>query len=484
MNYEESRVYLDEISRYGSVLGLENMKELLDRLGNPQKDLKFIHISGTNGKGSCLAYLSTILSGAGYKTGRYISPTLDTYRERIQVDGEYINKDSLASHVTAIAKATEDMKKDNAGTPTLFEVETVLAFLYFKEKNCDIVVLETGLGGRLDATNIIDTSILEVIMPISLDHQGFLGDTIEEIAEQKAGIIKNNTKVISAIQPKEAAEVIEKNCKEKNCTLTIANPDEITIKSQSIKKQVFDYKMYNNIAISLPGSYQPQNAIVAIEAIEALRELGYSKSQSIKKQVFDYKMYNNIAISLPGSYQPQNAIVAIEAIEALRELGYSLSQEDILKGFEATVWKGRFTVLSEDNPVVIMDGAHNVAGAKELMKSLELYFNDKKYIYVFGVFSDKEYEEIINITAKRAEHIITVQTPNNPRALPAEDLKDAVKKVNNSCEASKNIEDAVKKAIKMTREDKERILVIFGSLSFLGEAEQAFYNEERRLCFG
>ncbi len=437
MNYEESRVYLDEISRYGSVLGLENMKELLDRLGNPQKDLKFIHISGTNGKGSCLAYLSTILSGAGYKTGRYISPTLDTYRERIQVDGEYINKDSLASHVTAIAKATEDMKKDNAGTPTLFEVETVLAFLYFKEKNCDIVVLETGLGGRLDATNIIDTSILEVIMPISLDHQGFLGDTIEEIAEQKAGIIKNNTKVISAIQPKEAAEVIEKNCKEKNCTLTIANPDEITI-----------------------------------------------KSQSIKKQVFDYKMYNNIAISLPGSYQPQNAIVAIEAIEALRELGYSLSQEDILKGFEATVWKGRFTVLSEDNPVVIMDGAHNVAGAKELMKSLELYFNDKKYIYVFGVFSDKEYEEIINITAKRAEHIITVQTPNNPRALPAEDLKDAVKKVNNSCEASKNIEDAVKKAIKMTREDKERILVIFGSLSFLGEAEQAFYNEERRLCFG
>ena len=437
MNYEESRVYLDEISRYGSVLGLENMKELLDRLGNPQKDLKFIHISGTNGKGPCLAYLSTILSGAGYKTGRYISPTLDTYRERIQVDGEYINKDSLASHVTAIAKATEDMKKDNAGTPTLFEVETVLAFLYFKEKNCDIVVLETGLGGRLDATNIIDTSILEVIMPISLDHQGFLGDTIEEIAEQKAGIIKNNTKVISAIQPKEAAEVIEKNCKEKNCTLTIANPDEITI-----------------------------------------------KSQSIKKQVFDYKMYNNIAISLPGSYQPQNAIVAIEAIEALRELGYSLSQEDILKGFEATVWKGRFTVLSEDNPVVIMDGAHNVAGAKELMKSLELYFNDKKYIYVFGVFSDKEYEEIINITAKRAEHIITVQTPNNPRALPAEDLKDAVKKVNNSCEASKNIEDAVKKAIKMTREDKERILVIFGSLSFLGEAEQAFYNEERRLCFG
>ena len=155
MNYKEARVYLEQVSRYGSVLGLDNMRELLGRLGNPQNDLKFIHISGTNGKGSVLAYLSTILSGAGYRTGRYLSPTLFSYREKIQVDGEKINKESLAAHVTAIAEATRDMQEKNAGTPTIFEVETVLAFLYFKEKKCDIVVLETGMGGREDATNLI-----------------------------------------------------------------------------------------------------------------------------------------------------------------------------------------------------------------------------------------------------------------------------------------------------------------------------------------
>ena len=197
MNYKEARVYLEQVSRYGSVLGLDNMRELLGRLGNPQNDLKFIHISGTNGKGSVLAYLSTILSGAGYRTGRYLSPTLFSYREKIQVDGEKINKESLAAHVTAIAEATRDMQEKNAGTPTIFEVETVLAFLYFKEKKCDIVVLETGMGGLLDATNIIETTVLEVLASISMDHMEFLGDTLGKIAEQKAGIIKPHTSVVS-----------------------------------------------------------------------------------------------------------------------------------------------------------------------------------------------------------------------------------------------------------------------------------------------
>ena len=200
MNYTEARVYLDEISKYGSVLGLESMKELLDRLGNPQDDLKFIHISGTNGKGSVLAYLSTVLSGAGYRTGRYISPTLFSYRERIQVDQEYIEKDALARHVTKIAAAVEDMKTAGLAGPTAFEIETALAFLYFKEKHCDIVTLETGLGGLLDATNVIRTPVIEVIASISMDHMDCLGDTLEKIAQQKAGIIKPNTLVVSAAQ--------------------------------------------------------------------------------------------------------------------------------------------------------------------------------------------------------------------------------------------------------------------------------------------
>ena len=168
---------MDEVSKYGSVLGLESMRELLHRLGDPQNELKFIHISGTNGKGSVLAYLSTILSGAGYRTGRYISPTLFSYRERIQVDGEYIEKESLACHVTAIAAAAEDMQKAGLPSPTVFEIETALAFLYFKEKRCDIVTLEVGCGGLLDATNVITTTLMEVIASISMDHTDLLGDT-------------------------------------------------------------------------------------------------------------------------------------------------------------------------------------------------------------------------------------------------------------------------------------------------------------------
>ena len=338
MNYTEARVYLDEISKYGSVLGLESMKELLDRLGNPQDDLKFIHISGTNGKGSVLAYLSTVLSGAGYRTGRYISPTLFSYRERIQVDQEYIEKDALARHVTKIAAAVEDMKTAGLAGPTAFEIETALAFLYFKEKHCDIVTLETGLGGLLDATNVIRTPVIEVIASISMDHMDCLGDTLEKIAQQKAGIIKPNTLVVSAAQQPEAGKVIADTCKEKSCSLRTVDPTQ-------------------------------------------LRDIRYGYDL----QSFSYKAWVNVQIRLAGSYQIQNAALALEAVEALREAGYQLSDEQVRAGMLNTVWRGRFTLLRRD-PVVIIDGAHNPGAAQELKQSLELYFPGKKLHYIMGMF--------------------------------------------------------------------------------------------------
>lgn len=423
MNYTEARVYLDETSKYGSVLGLENMKELLDRLGNPQDDLKFIHISGTNGKGSVLAYLSTILSGAEYCTGRYISPTLFSYRERIQVDEKEIEKESLAFHVTAIAEAVKDMEEKNAGTPTLFEVETALAFLYFKEKKCDIVVLETGLGGALDATNVIKTTCLEVIASISMDHMEFLGDTLEKIAEQKAGIIKPHTKVVSAAQKPEAAQVIQRVCQENACTC-----------------QTVDESLLTDVCCS------------------------------IKHQTFSYKNWKQIQITLAGSYQILNAALALEAVDALRSLGFSLSDEQVYEGLSKAQWKGRFTLLQE-KPAVIIDGAHNPGAAKELQKSLKLYFQGRKLHYIMGVFKDKDYRSVIELTVPLAEDIITVETPGNPRALPAEALKEAVAEVNPAVEAAASIEEAVKKSLK--KADPEDAIIIFGSLSFLGEAEKA-----------
>lgn len=423
MNYKEARVYLDEVSKYGSVLGLESMRELLRRLGDPQNELKFIHISGTNGKGSVLAYLSTILSGAGYRTGRYISPTLFSYRERIQVDGEYIEKESLACHVTAIAAAAEDMQKAGLPSPTVFEIETALAFLYFKEKRCDIVTLEVGCGGLLDATNVITTTLMEVIASISMDHTDLLGDTLAKIAAQKAGIIKPDTMVVSAQQKSEAAQVIEDTCKEQHCTL-----------------QMVDESKISNVHYGAEG------------------------------QTFSYKTWENVAISLAGSYQIKNAALALEGVEALRKLGYALSDQQVREGLLHTVWRGRFTTLRRD-PTVIIDGAHNPAAALELKESLERYFPGKTLYFVMGMFKDKDYAQVIDLTAPLARHIITVETPSNPRALPARELAEAVGKVNPSVEWADSVAHGVEKALAMA--GKEDAVIVFGSLSFLGEAADA-----------
>ena len=251
MNYEEARVYLEEASKYGSVLGLDNMRHLLEHLGNPQDSLKFIHISGTNGKGSVLAYLSTILTAAGYRVGRYISPTLFSYRERIQVNEERIEKEALARHVSAIAEAIKDMEEKNLGNPTPFEIETALSFLYFQEKNCDLVVLETGLGGALDATNVIKTTVMEIITPISMDHMAFLGDTLEKIAVQKAGIIKPHTAVVCGPQEAEARSVLEETARKQEASLEFLDMGEVKEIQYGYEKQSFTWRDFEDVEIPL-----------------------------------------------------------------------------------------------------------------------------------------------------------------------------------------------------------------------------------------
>lgn len=422
MNYKEARVYLDEVSKYGSVLGLDNMRELLERLGNPQDDLKFIHISGTNGKGSALSYMSTILSGAGLRTGRYISPTLYAYRERIQVDGEMIDRESLAALVTVVKEAVDAMEAEKKGSPTVFEVETALSFLYFKEKKCDIVVLETGLGGTLDATNVVKTTVMEMISSIGMDHMEFLGGTLQEIAENKAGIIKPRTWVVSAEQDPQAAAVIRRVCREKECRLSVVDPD-------------------------------------------AFQDVHYGYD----RQTFSYKDWKDVEITLAGTYQVTNAALALEAVEALRNLGYSLTEEQVRKGMKEAFWRGRFSVIHK-NPVVVIDGAHNPAAAKVLKDSLETYFQGKDLHFIIGVFADKDYQSVISMTAPLAKHIITIQTPDNQRALPAEQLRDAVAKVNPSVEAAGSIREAVRKS--MENAQKDDVIVAFGSLSFLGELDR------------
>lgn len=430
MNYQEARLYLDELSKYGSVLGLESMRELLKRLGDPQKDLRFVHIAGTNGKGSVLAYLSTVLTQAGYRTGRYLSPHLCSVRERFQVDGQMISRENFVRHLTAVAEAAEEMAASGVGRPTYFEVGTAVAMLHFRETNCDIVVLETGLGGSLDATNVVDTSVLEIITSISRDHMEVLGDTLEKIAGEKAGIIKPHTMVVSARQEPEAARVLEKVCRARQCTLDTVELDQV-----------------------LP------------------------LSRGLEEQRFTYKEWEQVRIGLTGTYQLKNAALALESILALRKLGFAISDRQVYEGMRRTVWRGRFTPIARE-PTVILDGAHNEGGARELRDSLQLYFGGKKLYYIFGILKDKAYEKVIDLTAPLASRIITVEPPDNPRAMPAQDLKAAVAAVNPAVEAAGSLRDAVHRAYGLV--GQEDVIVIFGSLSFLSDAEQCVLEEVAR----
>ena len=424
MNYQECRAYIDDSAKYGSVLGLDNMREMLDRLGNPQDAVPYVHVAGTNGKGSVIAYLYTTLTRAGYKVGRYISPTLYSYRERLEIAGEKISQEDFAKYVTEISRSIDQMTAVGMNHPTPFEIETAAAFLYFREENCDLVLLETGMGGNLDATNIVKNTKLAVLVSISMDHMSFLGNTLGEIAKNKAGIIKPGTLVVSAKQEPEAEEVVKKVSEEKHATLSIVNPEEI--------KDV---------------------------------HYGY------ETQRFSYKNWKDIEISLAGTYQIKNAALALEAVEALRSLGYQLSEETVRKGMKEATWRGRFSVIHKD-PVVVIDGAHNPAAATVLKESLETYFKGKNLYYIFGVFADKDYEKVIELTAPLAKQIVTVQTPNNPRALPAEELKKAVEKVNPNVKAAKSVAEAVEEVKAMTTKDD--VVIVFGSLSFLSLADEAW----------
>ena len=419
MTYEEARAFIAETATYGYRLGLDSIREMLRRLGNPQDDLKFIHIAGTNGKGSVLAYTSTVLKEAGYKVGRYISPTIFSYRERIQVNEQYISRDDLARLTQRIYEAGQEMVADGFLHPTCFEVETVLAFLYFQEQKCDLVVLETGMGGLTDATNVVSTTLISVLVSISMDHMGYLGDTLAEIAAMKAGIIKPRTAVVSARQKPEAAEVIARTCR-----------------CQGSSYYEVDLDAVSNVTY------------------------GY------ERQIFTYKQYKDLVIGLAGAYQIENASLAVEVLDTLQTLGYPITEEAMRRGLAGTVWNGRFTVVDRD-PLFILDGAHNRDAADRLRETLELYFREKRKIFIMGVLADKEYEYIVSQLTPLAAQIFTIMTPDNPRALPAEDLAKTVSGYNPNVQAAGGLREAVVMA--RAAANAEDVVVAFGSLSHLGE---------------
>lgn len=467
MTYEEARKFIKDSNQYGCVPGLTTVAELLKRLDNPQEKLNIIHVAGTNGKGSTSSFITGILNKAGYRVGRYISPAVFSYRERIQIsngdrqqtssqmpDGEeqqvplqtpcrdgvqaslqtpgnenehkkvtaqYITKQGVCDTIALIKPVCEAMVADGFSHPTSFEIETAMVMLYLLWMKVDFAVIEVGMGGRLDATNVIKHPVCSVITSISMDHMQYLGNTLEKIASEKAGIIKKESPVITCQQKPEVTRVIRDTAEYLAAPISISDYEYVSDVNYKMDKTEF-----------------------------SIKKDGSSVQYSIR---------------LLGEYQIENAVLAVKTAQVLNSLGYAIEEEDIRKGLSQTRWSGRFEIISTE-PYFIIDGAHNEDAASILRSSVIRYFKDKRKIFLIGVFADKEYEKILKLTADLADVIITL-TPDNPRALPSDQLaKEALKYCGKVYDA-KNTENAVKLAYREAA--KEDIIIAFGSLSYLGD---------------
>ena len=426
---------IEELKKRGSVPGLDAIEGLLEELGHPEDNLKVVHIAGTNGKGSIFAYLSSILIAAGFKVGRYISPTISCYEERFQINGEYIIKDKLARLYNIVEEAMKREEEKTGLKPTLFEVETAISFLYFKEEKVDYALIEVGMGGRMDATNVIRHPELNVISSISYDHQAFLGDTLEEIAWQKAGIIKESCPVVLSENSDEVCKVIEQEATKKKVKCIEIKPTDYEVLSETPYGSTFLWKE-QRYETKLPGRHQVSNAVTALAASEYLFRKDYEKN---------------------------NARKAIA--KKLDEMNVKSAQQG---GIIRTCWPGRLEVLKKE-PLFYRDGAHNPDGAKKLAAFLQKYFTNKKIIYIMGVLKDKEYKKMLRYLMPMAKEVYVFK-PKNERGLSAQILADTIKEVADvSVTIESDVNAAVFRALDTAKPDD--VLVACGSLSFMEEME-------------
>ncbi len=418
MDYKEALAYISGVEFFGSKPGLSRIRELLEKLGNPQKGMRFVHIAGTNGKGSCAAMTASVLKAAGCKTGLYTSPYLYRFNERMQIDGKEIPDETLAEIVTRVKPVAEAMEDH----PTEFELMTAVAFLWYRQEACDVVVLEVGLGGRFDATNIIDAPVAAVIMNIGLDHTAVLGDTVEQIAFEKAGILKPGTEAVLFQQSESVTRVVRERCEELGVPLHIADFSEIRSEFDSLYGQSFTYR---GEAYALP---------------------------------------------LLGAHQLKNAAVVLELAEVLRRRGFKIEQNALEHGLYAVHWPGRFELLSEE-PLFVVDGGHNPQCAQTVAENLLHYFPDKRRILLLGILRDKDYAGLTEILDPAADEYICI-TPESPRALPAEELAVFLRRYEKPVSVCESIRDGVSRAL--DRSDDNSVVCAVGSLYSVGEIRACF----------
>jgi len=420
MNYTEAVSYIHSLGRFGSQLGLERMQAALARLGHPERQYKVLHVAGTNGKGSTSAMLASVLRAAGYKTGLYTSPYIDSFTDRFGLDGAGIGQEALARMVTELMPLADELGL------TQFEFITVLAFLYYAQSQVDVVVLEVGLGGRFDATNVVVPDI-SLITNIGFDHMEVLGDTLPKIAFEKAGIIKPGVPVVTATSDEAALQVIAGVAYASNAPLRILNKDfSVAPLAATLRGQSFAY----------------QSADVLLQ----------------------------LDLPLLGPHQLHNAALAVESLLWLRALGWSLSLEDLQRGLSAVYWPGRFEVVAEQ-PLLIMDGAHNTHGVTALVNSLVELLPGRKVLLVVGIMKDKEPQEMLTLLAPFVKRYYAA-APALPRALPGGELALLANKLGLCGEHYASVALALSAALK----DAELldVVLVAGSLYTISEARRAY----------
>lgn len=448
MDWNEAIALLHGANWKHTKIGLERMRDFMHALGDPQEKLRYVHIAGTNGKGSACVMTQSILTAAGFRTGLYISPHLDQFNERLSIDGQMISDADLRRLAARVHAAAETLGEE----PTDFEMITAMAFCWFEEQHCDLVVLEVGMGGRLDATNVISSPEVCAIMHIGLDHTEFLGDTVEKVAAEKAGILKPGADCVLYHQLPGVMEVVQKRFADVNpdaaAHLIITDPPAFTARARSIDGQVFDYRNRRNLRIQLLGNYQMENAMAVLDIIDCLQRRGFGISEDVI----------------------QSGASAVQAPEGKQKPG--ISEDAIRTGLARASWPGRFELLSRA-PLLIVDGAHNPNGVEALVDTIRAYFPDQKINFVMGVMKDKDYHTMLRLIAPYAARFIT-ELPDAHRALRPEALKSEIREYfDGPVETADSVTAAVERAMELAK-GSAAITICFGSLYQVADIRRFF----------
>ncbi|NLY59945.1 MAG: bifunctional folylpolyglutamate synthase/dihydrofolate synthase [Clostridiales bacterium] len=423
MNYNQALEYIYRAYKFGSKLGLENITDLLNRLGNPQYKFKYIHVAGTNGKGSVTSMIAHILHEAGYKVGMFTSPYLENFTERIQINLKEMPREDLGAVTEIVKEKVEEMVAEGRNHPTVFEIITAIGLVYFAKQQVDMAVVEVGLGGRFDATNVVDKPLLSVITSIGFDHMDVLGNTLGEIAFEKAGIIKPGRPVVTYPQLSEAISVLRQVSKDRNALLYEVSPDQINVKESSLEGNFFDFR-------------------------------------------YKGREYKDLRLNLIGEHQLLNAATALTAIEVVRGLGVLVPETSIYQGLARTKWPGRLEKVYQ-NPLIIIDGAHNAAGASALADTISKYFDKEEVTLVLGILNDKEVDAVVSKVCPLAHTTVTTK-PDNPRAMDPEQLSSKALEYCDRVITEPKIPDAIDKAIDIA--GHQGVVLICGSLYLAGTA--------------